>query len=515
MTIIDSDLIFRQAAGGISVERNFFDKNPVMCDIFNNMSDAVYFIDNRGTILFVNTAGEKLDGYALKDIKGKTVMEAYHLKPSESPLLRVVCSHEPLHEHFFRYYINDREVYQVCNTFPVQLEDGYWGAFSIQKDITSLKRTIDRNIELQKKLFVDDNNKEVSDKYYTFDSIIGDHELLLQCKKMAYHAAQSDSSVMLTGMTGTGKELFAQSIHAASKRAQKPFLAINCAAIPETLIEGLLFGTVKGAYTGAVDRKGLFVEADGGTLFLDEVNSMPLSSQVKLLRALEERKVQPLGSKVEIPFNTRVISSCNATPREVFDKKLIREDLFYRLAVVNIQIPSLKDRKSDIFLLAHHFIALYNDIYGKNVLHMEDEITRFFLSYEWPGNVRQLRNCIEGAMNMVGDKEISIKRKHLPFYLLQENPTADEDYRIYQELHSDSDSVLMLSDDEKKPEAEKPSNKPKAKKKSGVMAEIRQAERDAIVSALKEAGGNVSKAARILGLSRQTLVYRIKKYEIE
>lgn len=497
------------------MERNFFDKNPVMCDIFNNMSDAVYFIDNRGTILFVNAAGEKLDGYALKDIKGKTVMEAYHLKPSESPLLRVVCSHEPLHEHFFRYYINDREVYQVCNTFPVQLEDGYWGAFSIQKDITGLKRTIDRNIELQKQLFAEDNGKEISDKYYTFDSIIGDHELLRQCKQMAYNAAQSDSSVMLTGMTGSGKELFAQSIHAASKRASRPFLSLNCAAIPETLIEGLLFGTVKGVYTGAIDRKGLFVEADGGTLFLDEINSMPLSSQVKLLRALEERKVQPLGSKEEIPFDIRIISSCNATPQDVFAKKLIREDLFYRLAVVNIQIPSLKDRKSDIFLLAHHFIALYNEIYGKNVLHIEDEITRFFLSYEWPGNVRQLRNCIEGAMNMVGENEISIKRQHLPFYLLQENPAADEDYRIYQEFYSDDSFLEPQSDNEKSSAANKSSKTAKAKKKNGVMAEIRKTERDAIVAALKEAGGNVSKAARILGLSRQTLVYRMKKYEIE
>lgn len=494
------------------MERNFFDNNPVMRDIFNNMSDAVYFIDNRGTILFVNTAGEKLDGYALKDIKGKTIMEAYHLKPSESPLLRVVCSHEPLHEHFFRYYINDREVFQVCNTFPVQLEDGYWGAFSIQKDITGLKRTIDRNIELQKQLFAENNGKNIDDKYYTFDSIIGDHELLRQCKQMAYNAAQNDSSVMLTGMTGTGKELFAQSIHAASKRANKPFLSINCAAIPETLIEGLLFGTVKGAYTGAVDRKGLFVEADGGTLFLDEVNSMPISSQAKLLRALEERKVQPLGSKNEIPFDIRIISSCNAMPRDIFEKKLLREDLFYRLAVVNIQIPPLKDRKSDIFLLAHHFIAFYNELYQKNVLHIEDEITRFFLSYEWPGNVRQLRNCIEGAMNMVGENEISIKRQHLPFYLLQENPTAEEDYRIYQELHTD-DEMLNPGG---VPGSGKKEDKPgKAKKKDGVMAEIRKTERDAIVAALKEAGGNVSKAARNLGLSRQTLVYRMKKYEIE
>lgn len=480
-----------------------------MRDIFNNSSDAVYFVDNRGTILFVNHAGEKLDGYKLEDIKGKTVMEAYNLKPSESPLLRVVCNHEPLRENFFRYYINDHEVYQVCNTFPVQLEDGYWGAFSIQKDVTSLKRTIDRNIELQQHLFrMEDKSEDHSDKYYTFDSIIGDHELLTRCKRMAYNAGLGDASVMLTGMTGTGKELFAQSIHSVSKRAKKPFLAINCAAIPETLIEGLLFGTVKGAYTGAIDRKGLFLEADGGTLFLDEVNSMPLSSQAKLLRALEERKVQPLGSKEEIPFDTRIISSCNSTPQEVFNKKLIREDLFYRLAVVNILIPPLKERKSDIFLLAHHFISKCNERYGKNVLHIEDDIVRFFLDYEWPGNIRQLKNCIEGAMNMVGEKEVSIKRHHLPFYLLQNNPEENLDYRFYQEIR-DNEMQKILADDSL------PASPKRKKKEGGVMAAIRQSEKEAIIEALQAAGGNVSKAARAMGLSRQTLVYRMKKYEIE
>ena len=229
--------------------------------IFDNIGDAVYFVDDKGIILFMNKAAEKLDGYSFEEVKGRTVMEMYNLLPSESPLLRVVCSHEPLNEYFFRYYVNDQEVYQICNTFPVQLENGFWGSFSIQRDVTRFKKTIDRNIELQKQLFgfeKDSDGDRVVSNLYNFDAIIGDHESLKKCKRMAFNAAKGDSSVMLTGLTGTGKELFAQSIHSASNRAKKPFLAINCAAIPETLIEGLLFGTVKGAYTGAVDRKGLF-----------------------------------------------------------------------------------------------------------------------------------------------------------------------------------------------------------------------------------------------------------------
>lgn len=489
------------------MERDFFDKNPTMRDIFDNIGDAVYFVDDHGSFLFMNKAAEKLDGYTLAEVKGRTVMEMYNLLPSESPLLRVVCSHEPLKEYFFRYYINDQEVYQVCNTFPVELDNGFWGSFSIQRDVTQFKKTVDRNIELQKKLFSAENDSDgerVKSNLYNFDSIIGDHPSLIRCKAMALNAAQGDSTIMLNGMTGTGKELFAQSIHSASPRAGKPFLAINCAALPENLIESLLFGTKKGAYTGAVDRKGLFVEADGGTLFLDEINSMPLSSQSKLLRAMEERVVQPLGSKEQIPFNVRVISSCNSKPEDILEKKEIREDLFYRLAVVNILIPPLSERKSDIFLLAHHFIALYNKRYGKNVLNLEDDVTGFFLDYEWPGNVRQLKHCIEGAMNLVREKEITIKRQHLPFYLFRSRDQAE--VQPYSESRFEGDNRQTLASY---------SQEVSKKASSGILASIRQNEKETIITALQNSGGNISKAARKLGLSRSTLIYRMKKYEID
>lgn len=493
------------------MDRDFFDKNQPLREIFNNMGDAVYFVDNQGVILFMNKAAEKLDGYTFEETRGKTVMEMYHLKASESPLLRVICSHEPLRNHFFRYYINNQEVYQICNTFPVQLENGFWGSFSIQQNVTQFKKTIDRNIELQKQLFKSESNKNGKGKksnIYTFDDIIGEHQSLKDCKMMAYNAAKGNSSVMLTGLTGTGKELFAQSIHSSSKRKNEPFLAINCAAIPETLIEGILFGTIKGVYTGALDRKGLFEEANGGTLFLDEVNSMPLSAQAKLLRVLEERYVQPLGSKEQIPIDTRIISSCNAYPQDVIKNKEIREDLFYRLAVVNILIPPLKERKSDIFLLAHHFIAGYNETYHKNVLSMEDEISTFFLNYEWPGNVRQLKNCIEGAMNLVGPKETSIKKHHLPFYLLEKK--SDDGTSFYQEFQN-LDKPPDTQQDEWTPAI---SASAPVEEKESVLDTIRREERGSIIAALRKSGGNVSRAAKEMGLSRQTLVYRMKKYGI-
>ncbi|MEL7568299.1 MAG: sigma 54-interacting transcriptional regulator, partial [Dehalobacterium sp.] len=419
------------------MNKDFFDTNKILREIFDHLSDAVYFVDSHGTILYMNKAAEKLDGYVFSQVRGHTVTELYGLTVTQSPLLRVAASKKPLHDHTFRYYVNNREVYQICNTFPIELPDGSWGAFSIQKDVTKLKETIEKNIELQKQLFgfheesPEKNGKE--SRLYTFNDIIGDHPLLQECKNLAYNAAQSDSPIFLCGLTGTGKELFAQSIHSASPRKNKTFLAINCAAIPETLLEGLLFGTVKGIYTGATERKGLFEQANGGTLFLDEINSMPLSSQSKLLRVLEEKYVMPLGSNEKIKINTRIISSCNVFPREAIQRKQIREDLFYRLAVINILIPSLQERKSDIFLLAHHFISQYNAKYKKSILAMEDDIMSFFLNYPWPGNVRQLKHCVECAMNLVNDDEMTIKKKHLPFYL-KEAPNGSSSF--YQDLQS-------------------------------------------------------------------------------
>lgn len=506
--------------GDVSLEKDFFSNNAVLREIFDHLSDAVYLIDHQGIILHMNKAAEKLDGYTLQQVKGHTVTELYGLDVAQSPLLSVAAAKKPLHDHTFRYYVNNREVYQICHTFPIEFPDGTWGAFSIQKDVTKLKETIEKNIELQKKLFhYHEESPEKGGKegnLFTFKDIIGDHPLLKECKNLAYNAAQSDAPIFLCGLTGTGKELFAQSIHSASKRKNETFLAINCAAIPETLLEGLLFGTEKGVYTGATERKGLFEQANGGTLFLDEINSMPLASQSKLLRVIEEKYVTPLGSKEKIPINTRIISSCNAFPSEAIKKQQIREDLFYRLAVINILIPSLQERKSDIFLLAHHFISQYNVKYKKNILAMDDDVTTFFLDYPWPGNVRQLKYSIECAMNLVNDDEMTIKKKHLPFYLL-ENPQNTHNYHILGNLELPADALNVPK---KEFISENVSALPEAPKGNisegvNVLSSIRQKEKEKIIETLVKNQGHISNSAKELGLSRQTLVYRMKKYGIK
>ncbi len=493
------------------LEKDFFEKNQDLKNIFDALGDAVYFIDNEGAILYMNKSAEKLDGYSFEQVKGHTVTEMYHLDVNHSPLLRVAATRKPLHNHTFRYYANNQEVYQICDTHPIQLSDGSWGAFSVQRNVTKIKETIEKNLEMQKQLFYYREERagktDKENDLYGFEDIIGEHPLILECKKLAINAAKSDSPIYLCGFTGTGKELFAQSIHVASTRKKGPFLAINCAAIPETLLEGLLFGTAKGVYTGATERKGLFERANGGTLFLDEINSMPLSSQAKLLRVLEEKYVLPLGGKDKIKIDTRIISSCNVLPKEAIKKRQIREDLFYRLAVINIMIPSLRERKSDIFILAHHFISQYNAKYHKNVLAMEDHIMSFFLDYPWPGNVRQLKYCIECAMNLVNADETTIKEKHLPYYLKEDQENGSG---FFQELQP-------MGAPEKQEEDKSPNPIPALKTEEsgeGVLANIRERERNAIISALEKNGGCVSKSAKDLGLSRQTLAYRMKKYGI-
>ena len=302
--------------------------------------------------------------------------------------------------------------------------------------------------------------------------------------------------MLLSGFTGSGKEIFAGSIHSESPRKDKPFLAINCAAIPEGLLEGLLFGTKRGSFTGSADKVGIFEQANGGTLFLDEINSMPLHSQAKLLRAIEEKAIRPVGGEVDIPVDVRIISSINTMPSEAIRNNQLREDLFYRLSVVSIMIPPISQRKGDVALLTEHFIEIFNGRYMKNIRGLEPECRRFFMEYGWPGNVRQLKHAIEAAVNIADRFAEQITMADLPRYLLEQAEGAS----VFGEPFTDS----RTSSAEHEPQAG-----------GDVFANIHAAEKEAIINALVQAGGNVSKAARILDMNRQTLVYRMRKYDIK
>lgn len=305
--------------------------------------------------------------------------------------------------------------------------------------------------------------------------------------------AKSDSSVMIYGETGTGKELLAQSIHNASRRSNGPFLAINCAAIPENLLEGLLFGTEKGAYTGAESRPGLFEQADSGTLLLDEINSMPIHLQSKLLRVLQEGTLRRVGGATELRVDVRVLSNINIPPYQAIQENKLRRDLFYRLGVVNLNIPPLRDRKEDIALLAKNFIFKYNKKLEKNVNDIDGATLERFLAYDWPGNVRELQHAIEHAMNLLPEDRCTITPDYIPDHILTES--------------------LFARQEPAQEEKGNPSQSPGPR--DSLNQTIHEVEYSNICKALRENGGNISRAAKQLQISRQNLQYRIKRYKID
>ncbi|MEG0156713.1 MAG: sigma 54-interacting transcriptional regulator, partial [Anaerovoracaceae bacterium] len=243
---------------------------------------------------------------------------------------------------------------------------------------------------------------------YSINNIIGESEEIKQVKKEIIDAARNNSTVIIFGETGTGKELVAHSIHRLSKRLDKPFIKINASGIPETLVESELFGYEEGAFTGAVKngKKGKFELAHKGTLYLDEINQMPLTAQSKLLRALQEKEIERIGGSESIPVDVRIIVTTNEDLRTLVEQGKFREDLFYRLHVVVIQLPPLRKRKKDIRLLVDHFVQLYGEATGKTITKVAPEVYSCLTTYSWPGNIRELQNTIERAVNFATEGEL-------------------------------------------------------------------------------------------------------------
>lgn len=348
-------------------------------------------------------------------------------------------------------------------------------------NITSVKTCSSTNI---------DRIMKTNGTYYSFKSIIGNNKDFRRSIDFARKIARNNSSVLILGETGTGKELFAQSIHNASNFSDGPFIAVNCAAIPDTLLESVLFGTVKGAFTGAKDNEGLISQADNGTIFLDEINSMNLNAQAKLLRFLQDRNIRSVGDNKQRKISCRVISAVNRDIEQEIKSNKLREDLYYRLATVTLHIPPLTQRKDDIPLLVKSFIKKYRDQFNTNIEKLDDDLLNLFMEYNWPGNVRELEHVIESAMNMVEPSEKTLKRIHLSTHLLQKFLT------------------INTSDNRE----ESPESYSSQKHLNEILDEV---ERQVIIERLEKYEGNITQAAKDLGIFRQALQYRIKKHEIE
>ncbi len=324
--------------------------------------------------------------------------------------------------------------------------------------------------------------REASVEHASTGRIVGQSVAMARMNDLVTRIGSSDASVLIEGETGTGKELVARALHAAGARRDGPFIALNCGAVPPNLLESELFGHVRGAFTGASGaRVGLLVKASGGTLLLDEVGDMPLDMQTKLLRAVQERTVRPVGSSDEIPFDARIIAATHRNLEAEVLAKRFREDLFYRLNVVRIRVPALREREGDVLRLATHFLDKFAAIAARGEMKLSRHVAAALLSYDWPGNVRELENCMERAVALARLSCVSME--DLPEQLLPRPNTPDSTPEMLQT----ASEILTLE----------------------------QLDRRYILRAIALLGGNKSRAAELLGLDRRTLYRRLEKYEAD
>ncbi len=475
--------------------------------ILDSIDEGILALDKSGHIVFMNSTQEKIDNLKFSEIKGCHITKKYDFDNDSSILLKIINTGNRI-PHQPQYYLTGGEhaVNIVTSCSPLFNKTELIGAVSISQDFNlamHIFQQINKLIEQKQKCMPKEDAINESKKYklngtqYTFDDIIGKCEVHMHAIEKAKRASISSSNILIYGSTGTGKELFAQSIHNASSRSKEPFVAINCAALPDTLLESILFGTAKGAFTGSVDRPGLFEQASTGTLFLDEINSMPLFLQAKLLRVIQEGRVRRIGGIAEKNVSPRIIGSLNIEPQKAIDDERLRADLYYRLAVVTIYVPTLSERYEDIPLLTNFFIAHYNQMLNRNVK-ISVNVLNTFKKYSWPGNIRELQHVIEGSMNTMPDNEHVLLMKHLPlnifFQLHNTNKLHHESNitRIKRNIASLDDDDLPL---------------PKSLKSNKESVEIQET--------LASTHWNISESARLLGISRQNLQYRIKKYNIK
>ncbi|MEB8804322.1 sigma 54-interacting transcriptional regulator [Bacillus cereus] len=457
--------------------KQIIEMNMLYETLINELDIGIHIINEESKTIVYNRKMMEIESMDRLDVLYKSPLEVFAFEENKNSTLIEALKFGKTKKNIKQTYFNNKgqEITTINDTFPIIENGKIKGAIEISKEISNLKQTIRMG-----------PSRKQSTKF-TFDHIIGDSEAIQSIITEGKRVIRTSSSILLVGETGTGKELFAQSIHNESQRSTKPFISQNCAAIPDTLMESLLFGTNRGAFTGAIDKAGLFEEANGGTLLLDEINSLSPALQAKLLRAIQEKTIRRIGGTHEKEIDVRIIATINEDPFEAIAHNRLREDLYYRLSVVTLCLPPLRERKEDILALVQHFIEKYNTQFELNVTDVDVNVREFFYAYDWPGNVRELEHIIEGSMNLIEDETI-ITAFHMPTRFRERIKTEFNMQHALTNHNTDAPKTLKHT--------------------------IEKMEKNYINQILKENHGNISQAAKFLGLSRQNLQYRIKKLHL-
>ena len=447
---------------------NLKEIEALLTAIIDSTHDAISVADDKGRIVLVNKAYTRITGMSPKDVVGK--LATVDIAEGSSLHIEVARTRKPIYNARLKVGPARKEV--IVNITPLFVKGEFKGSVGVIHDISEIERLANELEDTRRIL------RYVKARY-NFDDIAGSSPKLKVAIEQAKRVARTRMTVLLRGPSGTGKELFAHAIHNASDRAKNSFVSVNCAALPESILESELFGYREGAFTGAKKggKRGLLIEADKGTLFLDEIGKMDIAIQSKFLRFLQDKEITPLGSTKPIKLDVRVIAATNLDLERLVEEKKFLADLYYRLNVVPIIIPPLSEHIEDIPEITRVVIMKLNQEYGRMVEDIESDALKILMNYSWPGNVRELENVLGRSMINMEPQERVIKKEHLP-------------------------------------ELTKPTGT-SASVKTGRLSElIAEYEKQIILETLKKHSGNKTEAAKELGISIRALYYKIEKYGI-
>ena len=451
------------------------DTTTIYQAILESMGEGIIFVDEEDRLVFINHTAEIIRGIKAENFIGRSLLSIHPPKTAEriGKLLTSLKDGTLLQS---RRIIEVKGKYFENSYYPIRNSDNsYLGTLLVSRDITEKQRLKEENQLLREQMNLGS----------AFEGFVGSSQAILQVFRTISAIASLDSTILITGESGTGKELVAAAIQQHSKRRNMPMVKVNCAALPEHLIESELFGHERGAFTGAISsHRGKFQQAHGGTIFLDEVGDLPLGAQAKLLRVIQEKKVVRVGGEREIDLDVRIIAATNKDLKALVAAGHFREDLYYRINVITIHVPTLRERREDIILLAEHFVRHYAEKMGRQVQGLCDTTSHILLNYDYPGNVRELQHAIERAVALCSGEYLAPQDLPAGFITAQSENIPSFGHEGDAALPSRSLSHSMES-----------------------------FERQMILDALTRTGGQKSEAALLLNISRKTLWQKLKQME--